>query len=54
MTDDEFRDHKLLILDALKRHEDRLDKLEKKLWAAVVGLAAFLAKSVFDLFMGGQ
>ena len=47
-----FREHRLLILDALKRHEDRLNKLERMLWAGLAGIVAILLDLVVPMIVG--
>jgi hypothetical protein len=48
-----FKEYRLLILDALKRAERRIDRIEKQLWAVLAGLAAFMAKFLFEHFVSG-
>lgn len=50
--DNGFKEHKLLILDALKRHEERINKIEKMLWGAIIGIVTILMELVVSSVVG--
>lgn len=46
-----FREYRLYIIEALKTHETRLNKLEKMLWGAIIGILAILGDLVITFVM---